>query len=81
MNSRQLNELLPAPQAGRQGTCRGLVLRFESLSQPGRWLEFPCDAAGRVDLDQLSDSARCNYLFARAVVGRAYSAPLVVADR
>lgn len=53
-------------------------LRFQSLFQPGRGLCFPCDAQGRVDLDALSERARENYLYARAVVGREYAVPLVV---
>jgi hypothetical protein len=56
----------------------GFVLRFESLNQPGRTLDFPCDRHGRVDLDALGEAARSNYLFARAVVGRGFSAPVVV---
>ncbi|GIX25891.1 MULTISPECIES: hypothetical protein [Caldimonas] len=53
-------------------------LRFQSLFHPGRGLCFPCDAQGRVDLDALSDRARENYLYARAVVGREYAHPSVV---
>ena len=53
-------------------------LRFESLFDPGRGLSFPCDAAGQVELDALSERARHNYLFARAVVGREYHAPAVL---
>jgi hypothetical protein len=53
------------------------VLRFQSLFNSGRALSFPCDAGGRVDLDGLSERARQNYLYARAVVGRDYSAPCV----
>ena len=45
-------------------------LRFQSLFDAGRGFAFPCDPHGRVDLDQLSDRARTNYLYARAVVGR-----------
>jgi hypothetical protein len=52
-------------------------LRFQSLFSPGRALCFPCDAGGVVDLDRLSDRARQNYLFARAVVGRDYAAPMI----
>lgn len=52
-------------------------LRFESLFIEGRGLAFPCDAAGRVDLNRLSDRARSNYLYARAVVGREYRSPAV----
>ena len=52
-------------------------LRFQSLFHEGRALTFPCDAGGQVQLDALSDRARHNYLYARAVVGREYSAPAV----
>lgn len=52
-------------------------LRFDALFQEGRALAFPCDAHGRVDLDALTDRARSNYLFARAVVGRDYACPAV----
>ncbi|HUG21367.1 hypothetical protein [Piscinibacter sp.] len=38
---------------------------------------FPCDAAGRVDLDSLSDEARLDYLYARMVIGRVFRAPVV----
>jgi hypothetical protein len=53
-------------------------LRFESLFNTGRALAFPCDAFGGVILDALSDTARRNYLFARAVVGRDYASPIVL---
>jgi len=53
-------------------------LRFESLFNPGRGLAFPCDRRGQVELDALSDRARSNYLYARAVVGREYATPAVV---
>jgi hypothetical protein len=53
-------------------------LRFESLFQAGRALAFPCDSRGRVELDALSDRARQNYLYARAVVGREFATPAVV---
>lgn len=56
----------------------GFELRFESLFQSGRALAFPCDAQGDVSLDALSDQARQNYLFARAVVGRDYATPIVL---
>jgi hypothetical protein len=45
-------------------------LRFTSLFDPGRGYAFPCDARGRVDLDDLSEHARTNYFYARAMVGR-----------
>lgn len=53
-------------------------LRFESLFDPGRALAFPCDERGQVELDQLTEKARRNYLYARAVVGREYATPAVV---
>jgi hypothetical protein len=58
--------------------CDDYELRFESLYHAGRALAFPCDAHGGVLLDALSDQARQNYLFARAVVGREYASPVVM---
>jgi hypothetical protein len=60
---------------GRPG--RHFELLFESLFHPGRGLVFPCDERGQVLLDALSERARRNYLYARAVVGREYAAPAV----
>jgi hypothetical protein len=62
----------------RQSSDVCFELRFQSLFDPGRGLCFPCDAQGRVDLDALSDRARQNYLYARAVVGREFAVPRVV---
>ena len=55
----------------------GFELRFASLFQEGRALAFPCDAAGRVDLDRLSERARCNYFYAHSLIGRDYAVPAV----
>jgi hypothetical protein len=52
-------------------------LRFHSLFQPGRGFAFPCDLEGRVELDQLSEMERINYLYARAMVGRELACPQV----
>jgi hypothetical protein len=52
-------------------------LRFESLFNPGRGLAFPCDERGRVEMDTLSERARGNYFYARAVVGREFAVPAV----
>lgn len=52
-------------------------LRFRSLFDAARGYVFPCDEAGHVDLDALSDRAAANYLFARATVGREFSFPEV----
>lgn len=57
---------------------RGFELRFESLFNPGRALAFPCDERGRVELDALSEPARRNYFYARAVVGREFATPAVI---
>jgi hypothetical protein len=52
-------------------------LCFRSLFQSGRGYAFPCDGEGHVDLDTLSDRARNNYFFARAMVGRELAVPAV----
>ncbi|AKJ28687.1 hypothetical protein [Caldimonas brevitalea] len=52
-------------------------LRFQSLFHAGRGYAFPCDAEGHVDIDALSERARANYLYARAVVGRELAPPAV----
>ena len=62
-----------------QSRSNCFVLCFRSLSVSGRGYAFPCDASGRVDLDQLSEHARINYLYARAMVGRELGAPVVEA--
>lgn len=54
-------------------------LRFQSLFVEGRGLAFPCDARGGVDLETLSERARNNFFFARAVVGREFAVPVVLA--
>ncbi len=53
-------------------------IRFQSLFNEGRALSFPCDENGHVHLDSLSDRARDNYLYARAVVGREFASPAVM---
>lgn len=50
-------------------------LRFQSLFDAGRGYSFPCDPTGQVDLDRLSEHARNNYLYARAMVGRELAVP------
>jgi hypothetical protein len=52
-------------------------IRFQSLFKEGRALIFPCDEQGQVTMDLLSERARDNYLYARAVVGREYAFPSV----
>jgi hypothetical protein len=55
----------------------GFELRFQSLFDEGRGLSFPCDAAGHVDLDVLSERALSNYLRARTLIGRDFAMPAV----
>ena len=52
-------------------------IRFPSLSPEGHGLSFPCDAEDHVDLDDMSDAARNDYLYARALVGREFASPAV----
>jgi hypothetical protein len=56
-------------------------LRFTGLFNPGRGYAFPCDAVGHVDIDELTERARANYLFARTVVGSELSPPVVAPVR
>ncbi len=58
-------------------TADEFELRFQSLFDSGRGFAFPCDSQGRVDLDNLTDRARNNYLYARAMVGRETTVPRV----
>ncbi|HVZ44036.1 MAG TPA: hypothetical protein VHA82_09510 [Ramlibacter sp.] len=50
-------------------------LRFRNLFDSGRGYAFPCDRQGHVDLDTLSERARNNYFYARAMVGRELAVP------
>ena len=52
-------------------------LCFRSLFHSGRGYAFPCDSDGQVDLDAMSERARNNYFYARAMVGRELAAPAV----
>jgi hypothetical protein len=61
--------------SGQPARCE---LRFRSLYDTGRCLAFPCDSAGNVDIDVLSDRARQNYYYARTLIGREFAHPSVV---
>jgi hypothetical protein len=61
----------------RENTPTAFMLRFDPLFGVGPALSFPCDAAGRVDLDRLAERARCNYFYARTVIGRRFQMPAV----
>ena len=54
-------------------------IRFASLFVEGRGFAFPCDGRGHVDLDALSERARNNDLYARAMIGRENGLPGVSA--
>jgi hypothetical protein len=72
----EVETMNPLPLPSRQAAdCE---LRFQSLFDAGRCYAFPCDARGQVDMDALSDRARANYFYARAVVGRELSHPAVL---
>ena len=62
----------PSPMVSR------FELWFGSLFDQGRAYTFPCDESGRVEMDALSDSARCNYFYARSMIGRELSVPAVL---
>lgn len=64
----------------QQSCVHGFQLCFRPLSQGGTGYAFPCDARGEVDLDRLSERARNDYFFARAMMGRQLSVPAVVAS-
>ena len=55
----------------------GFELLFASLANNGRSLSFPCNEAGRVDIDALSERARNNYFYARSTVGRDFAVPRI----
>jgi hypothetical protein len=64
-----------------QQSCVGrFQLCFRPLYRDGVGYAFPCDSRGEVDLDGLSERARNDYFFARAMMGRQLSAPAVVAS-
>lgn len=66
----------------RRMSARTFRLCFRSLFDNGRGYAFPCDCNGCVDLNELSEQARNNYFYARAMVGRELSQPAVEpADR
>lgn len=58
-----------------QVDAHAFEIRYASFFNEGRALSFPCDADGRVDCDGLSERARLNYFFARAMVGREFAPP------
>lgn len=57
------------------------VLHFNSLLPRGRAFSFPCNARGQVNLDDMNERMRNNYLYARAMTGRELSWPQVRSTR
>jgi hypothetical protein len=55
-------------------------LRFEPLVEAQPRLSFPCDARGQVDLDELCDRSRCDYMFAHALIGRHFTVSVIRAS-
>ena len=60
-------------------TLPSFEVRYASLYRQGSGYAFPCDGQGHVDLDALSERARNNYLYARAMVGREIAMPCISA--
>jgi hypothetical protein len=68
-----MNDTLPPAAAGPHHLC------FRPLAGAAATLSFRCDAAGHVDLDSLDRRERLEYLYARALIGRDFVRPCVVA--
>ena len=52
-------------------------LRFDPLVDEQVPLTFPCDAQGQVDLDELCDRSRRDYMFAHTLIGRNFTLPVI----
>lgn len=65
------------PLAACDTAACAYLLRFMSFYDHGRDISIPCDKAGNVDLNNLSERLRNTYLGARAMVGLEYSCPTV----
>lgn len=72
----------PAPGANAQpvGAGHRYRLLYRALDGAARSLAFPCDSRGQIALDALTERARNNYLFARALVGRCFARPVIEAE-
>lgn len=60
-----------------ESSTSNFQLCFRSLFDSGRGFAFPCDPKGLVDLDRMSERARNNYFYARAMMGREVTYPSV----
>jgi hypothetical protein len=52
-------------------------LWFQSLFNVGRALAFPCDREGRINFDAWGERLKQSYLFATAMTGREFAAPIL----
>ena len=68
--------MIPDPLPAAESIAR-YELRFQSLFHTGRALAFPCDRAGEVQWDTMTDRARASFLRAQGSVGREYASPAV----
>ena len=59
----------------------GHELRFAGLSTQRCDYSFPCDKTGLVDINALTDRCRADYFYARTMVGKELSAPVVATLR
>lgn len=66
-----------AAAAPSQVERASFVLVFRSLFKSGRAFAFACDPHGLVNMDGMSERARNNYLYARAMIGRELHYPSV----
>ena len=64
-------------EANAVPTATQYELRYPDRRDPGRGYAFACDASGHVDIDQLDQRDRIDYLYARVVAGHLLARPFV----
>lgn len=72
-----MNSLSVLPRTSCATAHCAHLLRYTSLYDHSRGVSVPCDEAGNVDMNTLTERLRTAYLGARAMVGREYSCPTV----
>lgn len=77
MHQRHRSTMNPPSVCETKHPCE---LQFESLSGSGQTRTFPCDVSGHVNMNLLADHALYEYLYVRALIGREFSAPRVLAS-
>ncbi len=65
------------PNAPARFADLAFELRFDPLVDEQVSLSFPCDERGQVDLDELCDRSRRDYLFAHTLIGRNFTSPVI----